>query len=70
MTDEASAAAAAEPTDEPTEEPSAQPTGHPAVDGALASLAGLEERPVGEHVAVFENAHEALRRALNDAGEA
>jgi hypothetical protein len=44
-------------------------TGHPAVDAVLASLDGLDEHPVGEHVAVFESAHDALRRALNDAGE-
>lgn len=44
-------------------------TGHPAVDAALASLSALEASPVAEHVAVFETAHDALRRALNDAGE-
>ena len=43
-------------------------TGHPAVDEVLASLAGLEERPVAEHVAVFEAAHDRLRAALADAG--
>jgi hypothetical protein len=46
-----------------------EPSGHPAVDAVLASIEGLEERPVAEHVAVFEDAHDALRRALNDAGE-
>lgn len=70
MNDEVSAALAAEPTEQPTAESPAQPTGHPAVDAVLASLGGLGQRPVGEHVAVFESAHEALRRALNDAGEA
>jgi hypothetical protein len=44
-------------------------SGHPAVDAVLASLEGLEERPVAEHVAIFEDAHDALRGALNDAGE-
>jgi hypothetical protein len=44
-------------------------TGHGAVDAVLASLDGLEERPVAEHVAVFESAHDSLRSALNDAGE-
>lgn len=43
-------------------------TGHPAVDEVLRSLQDLADKPVDEHVAVFENAHEQLRRALNDAG--
>lgn len=60
--------------DEPTGEhvgaaPVAEVTGHPAVDAVLASLEGLEGQPVGDHVAVFENAHDTLRSALNDAGE-
>lgn len=37
----------------------------PAVDEALEALDGLAERPVEEHVAVFERAHEQLRRALD-----
>lgn len=41
------------------------PTGHAAVDEVLESLDGLSERPVAEHVAVFEQAHEQLRRALS-----
>lgn len=40
-------------------------TGHGAVDGVIASLAGLAELPVDEHVAVFEHAHEQLRGALD-----
>lgn len=40
-------------------------TGDPAVDSVLASLPGLDETPVGEHVPVFEAAHEHLRRALD-----
>jgi hypothetical protein len=39
------------------------------VDAVLASLAGLEDAPVHEHVAVFESAHESLRRALDEAGQ-
>ena len=39
-------------------------TGDPRVDEVLASLAGLDERPVSEHAAVFERAHEKLRAAL------
>lgn len=57
-----------EPTDGPTDEATDGPTGSPAVDAVLASLEGLDERPVAEHVAVFEAAHEALRGALADAG--
>ncbi|MBA3780500.1 MAG: hypothetical protein H0X12_01425 [Nocardioides sp.] len=40
-------------------------TGDPAVDSVLASLSGLDVAPVGEHVPVFEAAHEQLRRALD-----
>lgn len=40
-------------------------TGHGAVDAVLASLQGLAEMPVEEHVAVFEQAHEQLRGALD-----
>jgi hypothetical protein len=46
----------------------AEGTGHPAVDAVLASLEGLEAMPVHEHVAVFESAHESLRRSLDEAG--
>jgi hypothetical protein len=54
--------------DEPAPEARApyEPTGHPAVDAVLSSLEGLEQRPVGEHVAVFEQAHAGLRQALDD----
>lgn len=48
--------------DEPSDRES---TGVPAVDEVLAAFDGLEERPVDEHVAVFEQAHERLRRALD-----
>ena len=40
-------------------------TGVPAVDDVLASVQALDDRPVEEHVAVFEQAHERLRRALD-----
>ncbi len=39
-------------------------TGNPRVDGVLDDLAGLDDLPVAEHLAVFEKAHEALREAL------
>jgi hypothetical protein len=44
-------------------------TGHPAVDEVLRSLEGLDGRPVDEHVAAYEQAHDQLRRALSDAGD-
>ena len=47
----------------------AEGTGHPAVDAVLASLEGLEDMPVHDHVAVFESAHDSLRRALDQAGD-
>jgi hypothetical protein len=40
-------------------------TGVNEVDAVLASLEGLDGRPVAEHVEVFEKAHERLRRALD-----
>jgi hypothetical protein len=47
----------------------AEATGHPAVDEVLRSLDVLEGRPADEHVAVFEDAHEKLRRTLSGAGD-
>jgi hypothetical protein len=44
-------------------------TGHPAVDEVLRSLGVLDGAPVDEHVAVFEQAHEQLRRTLSGAGD-
>ena len=35
-----------------------EPTGHDDVDRVVASLDGLDGRPVSEHVAVFESAHD------------
>lgn len=40
-------------------------TGVAEVDAVLASLDGLDDTPVADHVAVFEQAHERLRRALD-----
>jgi hypothetical protein len=53
---------ASEPTPEPVR------TDVPAVDEVIRAIEELEERPVEEHVGVFETAHEELRRAL-DASE-
>lgn len=41
-------------------------TGNPQVDAALRSLDTLADRPVAEHVAVFETAHASLRDALSN----
>ena len=56
-----------ESSDQVPDQPRWEPTGHPDVDAALASLEDLDGRPVDEHVAVFESAHERLRGALSDA---
>ncbi|MBJ7359131.1 hypothetical protein [Nocardioides sp.] len=42
-------------------------TGMGSVDRVIEGVTALEDRPVEEHVAVFEHAHEQLRRALDDA---
>jgi hypothetical protein len=41
-------------------------TGVERVDAVVVEVEGLAERPVEDHVGVFENAHEQLRRALDD----
>lgn len=51
--------------DRPTGPDGAGETGNAAVDAVIASLAGLTELPVAEHVAVFERAHDQLRGALD-----
>lgn len=40
-------------------------TGVPAVDRVLAEVESVTQLPVAERVAVFERAHEGLRRALD-----
>ncbi len=44
-------------------------TGHAAVDEVLRSLSALDSAAVDDHVAVFEQAHEQLRRTLSGAGD-
>jgi hypothetical protein len=44
-------------------------TGDESVDAVVASLRGLDDLPVSEHVAIFERAHESLRQVLSGAGE-
>ncbi|MDF1606522.1 hypothetical protein [Nocardioides sp. YIM 152315] len=55
------------------EEPEATPpepervrTGMEHVDEVIVAVEALEERPLEEHVGVFETAHAELRRALDD----
>jgi hypothetical protein len=47
----------------------ADETGDPDVDAVVSSLNGLDDLPVADHVAVFEQAHESLRRTLAGAGQ-
>jgi hypothetical protein len=42
-----------------------EPTGVEEVDDVLASLQALDDRPVEQHPAVFERAHDRLRQALD-----
>jgi hypothetical protein len=44
-------------------------TGVDAVDRVLAEVAAVAGAPVGDHVQVFERAHEQLRRALDAPAE-
>lgn len=43
-------------------------TGVPRVDAVIDEVADLDGRPVDEHVAVFESAHDELRHTLDDPG--
>jgi hypothetical protein len=49
----------------PTPDLEPEGTGVEEVDDVIASLHDLDERPVEEHPAVFERAHERLRQALD-----
>lgn len=44
-------------------------TGEPAVDAALSRLDHLDEAPVSEHVAVYDDVHRNLQDALADLDE-
>jgi hypothetical protein len=46
-------------------EPERVRTGVADVDEVITAVEELEERPIEEHVGVFETAHEQLRRALD-----
>lgn len=54
-------------TDFPTDDPVR--TGVAGVDEVIVAVEELDDRPVEEHVPVFESAHEQLRRALDAAGD-
>jgi sirohydrochlorin ferrochelatase len=43
--------------------------GDPRVDAAVERLGELRERPVGDHVEVFDDIHQRLRHALEDAAD-
>jgi hypothetical protein len=53
----------------PVEEESLELTGHAIVDEVLRSIQLLHDRPLEEHVDVFEAAHEKLRAALSGAAD-
>lgn len=44
-------------------------TGSDRVDEVIRAVEELEERPIEEHVGVFESAQVQLRRALDDPGD-
>jgi hypothetical protein len=44
-------------------------TGSGRVDDVIRAVEELEDRPIEEHVGVFESAQVQLRRALDDPGE-
>ena len=72
--DAAVVAAAGEPVTEPVAQvplvPTPPPsTGEPRVDEAVERLVALEELPVTEHVAVFDETHRMLQDALADLDE-
>jgi hypothetical protein len=51
--------------DEVRDVPHYEPTGVESVDQVLAEVAATAGAPVSDHVAVYERAHEQLRRALD-----
>ncbi|MBB6625692.1 hypothetical protein H5V45_00025 [Nocardioides sp. KIGAM211] len=50
---------------DPSPAPEPVRTGVDRVDTVIAAVEALEERPIEEHVGVFESAHDHLRRALD-----
>ena len=49
---------------EPATDVEVEGTGNVDVDTVIDSLGGLDDLPIGEHVAVFEQAHESLRASM------
>ncbi|MFT4188994.1 MAG: hypothetical protein QM621_10490 [Aeromicrobium sp.] len=45
-------------------------TGHEGIDEALSGLEDLADRPVTEHLAVYDAIHHVVRATLADAGRA
>ncbi len=58
-----------DPVLDPVLDPGVGDTGHVDVDAVVGSLSSLDDLTVAEHVAVFEQAHESLRRTLVGAGQ-
>jgi len=54
---------------EPTSPDPPPRTGVPAADGAADRLAELEEAPLDEHVAIYEDVHRRLQEGLADLDE-
>ncbi len=52
-------------TEEPSVAAAPAPTGIASLDSVLDLVAGLDDRPLAEHAAVFETAHAELRRTLD-----
>jgi hypothetical protein len=50
-------------------EPTPPVTGEPAVDAAIDRLAALDDHPVADHVAIFDDTHRQLQDALTDLDE-
>lgn len=44
-----------------------QPSAHPGVDRVLRDLDDVAQRPIGEHAAAYQDAHERLTRELEAA---
>ena len=65
MSDEVDLPGADEPTPAAQEREPVR-TGVHDVDEVITAVEELEERPLEEHVGVFETAHAELRRALDD----
>ncbi|WP_193608043.1 hypothetical protein [Nocardioides lijunqiniae] len=55
-----------EPASDPVPDEERVRTGEERVDSVVAAIEQLRDRPVDEHVAAFEQAHDELRRALDD----